>query len=72
MSKYGRVKNLRLVRDIGEMLFPLYFGLMCHIVELCMCLTWFANCFFVVTGASRCYAFVEYQTEREMLRAYEV
>ncbi|KAL5810493.1 hypothetical protein ACOSQ4_027061 [Xanthoceras sorbifolium] len=40
MSKYGRVRNLRLVRDI-------------------------------VTGASRGYAFIEYQTEREMLRAYE-
>ncbi|KAJ1443233.1 snRNP35, RNA recognition motif [Sesbania bispinosa] len=39
MSKYGRVKNLRLVRDI-------------------------------VTGASRGYAFVEYETEREMRRAY--
>ncbi|KAK0580394.1 hypothetical protein LWI29_001388 [Acer saccharum] len=41
MSKFGQVKNLRLVRDI-------------------------------VTGASRGYAFVEYQTEREMQRAYEV
>ncbi|KAJ4723255.1 U11/U12 small nuclear ribonucleoprotein 35 kDa protein-like [Melia azedarach] len=40
MSKYGRVKNLRLVRDI-------------------------------VTGDSRGYAFVEYETEREMRRAYE-
>ncbi|XP_072990530.1 U11/U12 small nuclear ribonucleoprotein 35 kDa protein [Typha latifolia] len=40
MSKYGRVKNLRLVRDI-------------------------------VTGASRGYAFVEYESEREMRRAYE-
>lgn len=28
--------------------------------------------FFVVTGASRGYAFVEYETEREMRRAYEV
>lgn len=41
MSNYGRVKNLRLVRDI-------------------------------VTGASRGYAFVEYETGREMRRAYEV
>lgn len=40
MNKYGRVKNLRLVRDI-------------------------------VTGASRGYGFVEYETEREMHRAYE-
>ncbi|XP_074561170.1 U11/U12 small nuclear ribonucleoprotein 35 kDa protein-like, partial [Curcuma longa] len=40
MNKYGRVKNLRLVRDI-------------------------------VTGASRGYAFVEFETEREMRRAYE-
>ncbi|GAV75929.1 RRM_1 domain-containing protein [Cephalotus follicularis] len=40
MSKYGRVKSLRLVRHI-------------------------------VTGASRGYAFVEYETEREMRRAYE-
>ncbi|XP_057524280.1 U11/U12 small nuclear ribonucleoprotein 35 kDa protein [Amaranthus tricolor] len=40
MSKYGRVKNLRLVRDI-------------------------------VTGASRGYAFVEFETEKEMRRAYE-
>ncbi|KDP42821.1 hypothetical protein JCGZ_23763 [Jatropha curcas] len=40
MSKYGRVKNLRLVRDI-------------------------------VTGASRGYAFVEYETEREMRRSYK-
>lgn len=40
MDKYGRVKNLRLVRDI-------------------------------VTGASRGYAFVEYETEKEMRRAYE-
>lgn len=40
MSKYGRVKNLRLVRHI-------------------------------VTGASRGYAFVEYETEREKRRAYE-
>ncbi|CAL9112954.1 unnamed protein product [Musa acuminata var. zebrina] len=40
MSKYGTVKNLRLVRHI-------------------------------VTGASRGYAFVEYETEREMRRAYE-
>lgn len=40
MSKYGRVKNLRLVRHI-------------------------------VTGASRGYAFVEYESEREMRRAYE-
>ncbi|XP_065868157.1 U11/U12 small nuclear ribonucleoprotein 35 kDa protein [Euphorbia lathyris] len=39
MSKYGKVKNLRLVRDI-------------------------------VTGASRGYGFVEYETEREMRRAY--
>ncbi|XWS67331.1 hypothetical protein CRYUN_Cryun05aG0277900 [Craigia yunnanensis] len=40
MSKYGRVKNLRLVRHI-------------------------------VTGASRGYAFVEFETEREMHRAYQ-
>ncbi|KAI3430172.1 uncharacterized protein J3R85_008192 [Psidium guajava] len=40
MSRYGRVKNLRLVRHI-------------------------------VTGASRGYAFVEYETEREMRRAYK-
>ncbi|KAK4278899.1 hypothetical protein QN277_016677 [Acacia crassicarpa] len=40
MGKYGRVKNLRLVRDI-------------------------------VTGASCGYAFVEYETESEMRRAYE-
>ncbi|ERN09006.1 hypothetical protein AMTRI_Chr08g166200 [Amborella trichopoda] len=40
MSKYGRVKNLRLVRHI-------------------------------VTGASRGYAFVEFETEREMWHAYE-
>ncbi|XP_020087688.1 U11/U12 small nuclear ribonucleoprotein 35 kDa protein [Ananas comosus] len=40
MSKYGRVKNMRLVRDI-------------------------------VTGASRGYAFVEYESDREMRRAYE-
>uniref|UniRef100_A0A2N9GK79 RRM domain-containing protein n=1 Tax=Fagus sylvatica TaxID=28930 RepID=A0A2N9GK79_FAGSY len=40
MSKYGRVRNLRLVRHI-------------------------------VTGASRGYAFVEYETEREMRRAYK-
>lgn len=40
MSKYGRVKSLRLVRHI-------------------------------VTGASRGYAFVEFETEREMRRAYE-
>ncbi|KAL5547240.1 hypothetical protein UlMin_006927 [Ulmus minor] len=39
-SKYGRVKNLRLVRHI-------------------------------VTGASRGYAFVEFETEREMRRAYK-
>ncbi|XP_068318995.1 U11/U12 small nuclear ribonucleoprotein 35 kDa protein-like [Pyrus communis] len=41
MSKYGRVKSLRLVRHI-------------------------------VTGASRGYAFVEYETEGEMQRAYKV
>ncbi|CAA7050464.1 unnamed protein product [Microthlaspi erraticum] len=40
MSKYGRIKSLRLVRHI-------------------------------VTGASRGYAFVEYETEKEMRRAYE-
>ncbi|CAH8265804.1 unnamed protein product [Arabidopsis lyrata] len=40
MSKYGWIKNLRLVRHI-------------------------------VTGASRGYAFVEYETEKEMLCAYE-
>lgn len=40
MSKYGKVKNLRLVRHI-------------------------------VTGASRGYAFVEFETEREMRRAYK-
>ncbi|KAK9672081.1 hypothetical protein RND81_12G075100 [Saponaria officinalis] len=40
MSKYGKVKNLRLVRDI-------------------------------VTGASRGYAFVEFETDREMRHAYE-
>lgn len=40
MSKYGRVKNLRLVRHI-------------------------------VTGSSRGYAFVEYETEKEMQRAYK-
>ncbi|XP_050372326.1 U11/U12 small nuclear ribonucleoprotein 35 kDa protein [Argentina anserina] len=40
MSKYGRVKNLRLVRHI-------------------------------VTGASRGYAFVEFETEREMRCAYK-
>ncbi|PKA49946.1 U1 small nuclear ribonucleoprotein 70 kDa [Apostasia shenzhenica] len=39
MSLYGRVKNMRLVRDI-------------------------------VTGDSRGYAFIEYETEREMRRAY--
>ncbi|KAG9447109.1 hypothetical protein H6P81_013237 [Aristolochia fimbriata] len=38
MSRYGKVNNLRLVRDIG---------------------------------ASRGYAFVEYETERDMRRAYE-
>ncbi|MCI06798.1 U11/U12 small nuclear ribonucleoprotein 35 kDa protein-like, partial [Trifolium medium] len=41
MSEFGRVKNLRLVRDI-------------------------------VTGASRGYAFVEFEAEREMRRAYMV
>uniref|UniRef100_A0A6N2MEQ4 RRM domain-containing protein n=1 Tax=Salix viminalis TaxID=40686 RepID=A0A6N2MEQ4_SALVM len=41
MSKYGKVKNLRLVRHI-------------------------------VTGASRGYGFVEFETEREMRRAYKV
>uniref|UniRef100_A0A6M2ET14 RRM domain-containing protein n=1 Tax=Populus davidiana TaxID=266767 RepID=A0A6M2ET14_9ROSI len=40
MRKYGKVKNLRLVRHI-------------------------------VTGASRGYAFVEFETEREMRRAYK-
>ncbi|KAL8144697.1 U11/U12 small nuclear ribonucleoprotein 35 kDa protein [Apium graveolens] len=40
MSKFGNVKNLRIVRHI-------------------------------VTGASRGYAFVEFETEREMRRAYE-
>lgn len=40
MSRYGRVKSLRLVRHI-------------------------------VTGASRGYAFVEYETEREMRHAYQ-
>lgn len=40
MGQYGRVKNLRLVRDI-------------------------------VTGASRGYAFVEFETEKEMRRAYK-
>ncbi|XP_056864970.1 U11/U12 small nuclear ribonucleoprotein 35 kDa protein isoform X2 [Raphanus sativus] len=40
MSRYGKVKSLRLVRHI-------------------------------VTGASRGYAFVEYETEKEMRRAYE-
>ncbi|KAI3840641.1 hypothetical protein MKX03_004653 [Papaver bracteatum] len=40
MSRYGRIKSLRLVRDI-------------------------------VTGASRGYAFVEYENERDMRRAYE-
>ncbi|KAG2285050.1 hypothetical protein Bca52824_044654 [Brassica carinata] len=40
MSKYGKVKSLRLVRHI-------------------------------VTDASRGYAFVEYETEKEMRRAYE-
>ncbi|XP_058737556.1 U11/U12 small nuclear ribonucleoprotein 35 kDa protein-like [Vicia villosa] len=39
MSQYGRIKNLRLVRDI-------------------------------VTGASRGYAFVEFEAEREMRQAY--
>ncbi|XP_045793138.1 U11/U12 small nuclear ribonucleoprotein 35 kDa protein [Trifolium pratense] len=39
MSEFGRVKNLRLVRDI-------------------------------VTGASRGYAFIEFEAEREMRRAY--
>ncbi|TVU08963.1 hypothetical protein EJB05_42391 [Eragrostis curvula] len=40
MSRFGRVKSIRLVRDI-------------------------------VTGASRGYAFIEYETDREMRRAYE-
>ncbi|KAL3506897.1 hypothetical protein ACH5RR_032279 [Cinchona calisaya] len=40
MNKYGRIKNLRLVRHI-------------------------------VTGASRGYAFVEFETERQMRRAYK-
>ncbi|XP_022936561.1 U11/U12 small nuclear ribonucleoprotein 35 kDa protein [Cucurbita moschata] len=40
MSKYGRIKNLRLVRHI-------------------------------VTGSSRGYAFVEYETEKEMRHAYK-
>ncbi|KAI5062050.1 hypothetical protein GOP47_0022589 [Adiantum capillus-veneris] len=40
MSRYGRIKNLRLVRHI-------------------------------VTGASQGYAFVEYETEKEMQCAYE-
>ncbi|KAK1632305.1 hypothetical protein QYE76_006620 [Lolium multiflorum] len=40
MCRYGKVKSMRLVRDI-------------------------------VTGASRGYAFVEYETDREMRRAYE-
>ncbi|KAF3673498.1 U11/U12 small nuclear ribonucleoprotein 35 kDa protein [Capsicum annuum] len=40
MSKYGRVKNLRIVRHI-------------------------------VTGASRGYAFVEFETDRDMRRAYK-
>ncbi|CAI9757584.1 unnamed protein product [Fraxinus pennsylvanica] len=41
MSRYGRVKNLRLVRHI-------------------------------VTGASCGYGFVEFETEREMHRAYKI
>uniref|UniRef100_M8BF82 U11/U12 small nuclear ribonucleoprotein 35 kDa protein n=1 Tax=Aegilops tauschii TaxID=37682 RepID=M8BF82_AEGTA len=40
MGRYGKVKSMRLVRDI-------------------------------VTGASRGYAFVEYETDKEMHRAYE-
>ncbi|KNA03366.1 hypothetical protein SOVF_209910 [Spinacia oleracea] len=40
MSRYGKVKNLRIVRDI-------------------------------VTGASRGYAFIEYEREKEMRHAYE-
>ncbi|KAE8776458.1 U11/U12 small nuclear ribonucleoprotein 35 kDa protein [Hordeum vulgare] len=40
MGRYGKVKSMRLVRDI-------------------------------VTGASRGYAFVEYETDKEMRRAYE-
>ncbi|XP_010506207.1 PREDICTED: U11/U12 small nuclear ribonucleoprotein 35 kDa protein isoform X1 [Camelina sativa] len=40
MMKYGRIKNLRLVRHI-------------------------------VTGSSRGYAFVEFESEKDMLRAYE-
>lgn len=31
-----------------------------------------AVCFLSVTGASRGYAFVEFETEREMQRAYKV
>ncbi|KAI3883466.1 hypothetical protein MKW92_005552 [Papaver armeniacum] len=41
MSRYGRIKSLRLVRDI-------------------------------VTGASRGYAFVEYENDRDMRRSYEL
>ncbi|CAN1253393.1 U11/U12 small nuclear ribonucleoprotein 35 kDa protein [Linum perenne] len=58
MSKYGDVKNLRLVRDIGK----LYFD-NCKLMEI--------GLYFAVTGASRGYAFVEFATEREMLRAYK-
>ncbi|KAJ6420749.1 hypothetical protein OIU84_028166 [Salix udensis] len=49
MSKYGKVKNLRLVRHIGNV----------KTVSL------------TVTGASRGYGFVEFETEREMRRAYK-
>lgn len=30
------------------------------------------SCFYSVTGASRGYAFVEFETEKEMRRAYKV
>lgn len=37
-----------------------------------ICVSKLDGAWFAVTGASRGYAFVEYETEREMRRAYEV
>ncbi|KAG6482908.1 hypothetical protein ZIOFF_059547 [Zingiber officinale] len=73
MNKYGRVKKLRLVRDIGNLFQGLNEALYSNValrlknIGQCFSPTYVA----LVTGASCGYAFVEFETEREMRRAYE-
>lgn len=70
MSKYCKVKSLWLVRHIGKgfaiaLLYDLtYVVLYTYFLSITVLIIHYVVSFYLVTGASRGYAFVEYETEK--------